>query len=256
MNTLEFGQKRPNSGGSKFLRVKNQGDTIKFRIANNPVYTGKHFLKNDDGSFASPIDCPRINSGEKCELCEKFFSIKADQKKAKEIGDAANEKLFGNEARKYSVAVMYYFPVLLRKTTMADWQDKVGKFVILQTTEGIRNRINEQYEAEVKIFQRDFVLKNTGSDIPKDYYAFSVVDSADTEELTPSEKEELKKAQEFDMSTINDGGNNADEVGDVEIPEEEEPAGTKKVTPEIAEKIMNSPVKEAEPPIDPEDIPF
>lgn len=249
MKTLEFGQKRPNSGGSKFLRVKAKGDAIKFRLGGNPVYTGKHFIQTDTGWDVN--DCPRVNENEKCELCEKFFSIKVDEKKAKEIGDETSAKTLGKEARKYAVAVMYYFPILLRKTTMTDWEDRVGKFVILQTTEGIRNKINEKYDAEVKIFQRDFVLKNTGSEIPKDLYAFDVVDSADTPELTADEKVELKKAQEFDMTTINDGGNNTDEVGDVDIPDDDEPAGTDKATPEAAAKIMNSP----DAPKD-EDIPF
>ena len=94
------------------------------------------------------------------------------------------------------VSITFYFPVLNREE---------GKFGILQTTRGVRNKINEFYENGTDVFSKDFVLRNTGSDSPKDLYSLTIVDSSDTPPLTEEEEEELKKAKEFDMSTINDG---------------------------------------------------
>ena len=211
MQTLEFGQERPRSGGM-FLRVKEKGDSVTFRIGQNPVFTGKHFQQTSEGWDVT--NCPRINENETCELCEKFFMIKSDQKKAKGIGDKDSEELLGKEARKYAVSVIYYFPILNRDTE---------SFAILQTTEGVRNKINEQFIAGVKIFERDLTLVNTGSSSPKDRYALAVVDSSDSKPLTDKEKEVLKKASAYDTTTINDGVGGTDEISDMQVDEDDPP---------------------------------
>lgn len=204
---IEFGQERPKSQG-KFFRVKEKGDTITFRIAQAPVYTGKHFIQKEEGWDVT--ECERITGGGECELCELFFKAKAEEKKAKESGDSAKEKTAKSEARKYGASVIYYFSVLNRGTE---------EMTTLQTTEGVYKQINNQFVAGVKILERDLVLTNTGSDSPKDRYVIAVVDSADSKPLTDKEKEELKKAQEFDLTTINEGKNIKDETDAFDVPE-------------------------------------
>lgn len=206
---LEFGQERPKSQG-KFFRVKEKGDTITFRIGQAPVYTGKHFIQKEDGWDVT--ECERITGGGECELCEKFFKAKAEEKKAHEAGDSETEKKAKGEARKYGASVIYYYSVLNRLTEEATF---------LQTTEGVHKQINNQFLAGVKILERDLILTNTGSDSPKDRYVIAVVDSADSKELTDKEKEELKKAQEVDLSAINEGKNVKDETEAFDVPEQD-----------------------------------
>ena len=189
MNTLEFGSDIQGSS-NMYLRVKQKGDKIQFRIAQNPTYVGKHFIKKQDG-WSVP-NCPRINSQEECDMCEKYFEIMSSAKSA----DKKEADELKKVARDYAVSITFYFPVLNREE---------GKFGILQTTRGVRNKINEFYENGTDVFSKDFVLRNTGSDSPKDLYSLTIVDSSDTPPLTEEEEAELKKAKEFDMSTINDG---------------------------------------------------
>jgi hypothetical protein len=82
---------------------------------------------------------------------------------------------------------------------------------ILQTTGGARNKINEFHEAGTNIFEKDFVIRNTGKP-GKERYAVTMVDSADTTKLTPEEEAEYQKAQAFDLNTINDGASQTDEI--------------------------------------------
>lgn len=206
MIKLGFGEERPQSKG-KYFRVKEKGDTITFRIAQEPVYTGQHFFRNGDG-WDVP-ECPRINGGGDCEHCEKFFEAKALEKKAKEAKDSEAEKEASSIARHFSPSVTYYFPVLNRLTE---------EFVVLQTTEGVRNKINELFLAGTKVMERDLTLTNTGKE-KKDKYAVAVVDSSDSKEFTDKEKEEFEKAKEYDTSSINTGKGAQDESETFNVPE-------------------------------------
>lgn len=205
-NALPFGEQMKSTSGGNFLRVKQKGDTIKFRIAQAPVYSGKHFSPLVDKETGDKkwdvFPCPRINNGEECETCEQFFKLKAQAKKAKETDDLKLEKDLNTQARNYSVAIQFFFPVLDRGTQ---------EFGILQTTKGVRDRINEAHESGVNVLDKDWVLRNTGSDSPKDLYSIVAMDSKDTPPLTPKEDEEYLKAIAFDLNTINDGGNTQDE---------------------------------------------
>jgi len=190
--TLAFGEQLP-SKGNIYLKVKQKGDKVQFRIAQNPSYIGKHFIQKEDG-WDVP-GCPRINSQEECEMCELYFKGMAEAKKYKE-NDEKKYKELEKEVRKYKCSITFYFPVLNRD---------VEAFAILQTTQGVRNKINEVFESGVDIFKKDFVLRNTGSESPRDIYSVVVVDSADTKPFTDKEKEEFEKAKAFDMETLNDG---------------------------------------------------
>lgn len=199
MQNLSFGQDIPSSG-DKYLKVKQKGDMIQFRLAQDPTYVGKHFIQKETG-WDVP-GCPRINAQEPCELCDLYFSGMAEAKKLKE-SDPEKSKEIEKDARKYSCAITFYFPVLNRDT---------GKFGILQTTSGVRNKLNVQYEAGVKIFEKDWILKNTGSPNPGEVYLLTPVDSADTKTFTPEEAAEFQKAKSFDPMTINDGASQSDEL--------------------------------------------
>ncbi len=204
MQRLDFGQTMPGRK-DQFLRVKQKGDTIKFRIAQPPVYTGKHFATVKDPTTGESkwdvTECPRINGGGECGICEKFFEAKAKAKKLKDEDPVAS-KNYENEARGYSVAIQFYFPILNRDTQ---------EFGILQTTQGVRNKINEIAEVGVDIFEKDWVLRNTGSESPKDLYSIVAMDSKDTAKLTDKEDDELVRAQSFDMMSINEGQSTSDE---------------------------------------------
>lgn len=207
MQSLDFGQKMPSQGGN-FIRVKNAGESVTFRIAQPPVYTGKHFLTTEDGKW-NVVTCPRINENEECEHCKAYFDIMAQAKEAEAQGDKGASEELKKEARRggRQVSIEFYFPVLNRDT---------GHFGILQTTFGVRNKINEKFENGVKIYERDFVLKNTGSKSPRDLYLLDVVDSADSKPLTEDEMLELQKAKDYDLSRISSGQQDAE----IEVPDD------------------------------------
>lgn len=204
MQTLDFDSDMPSSG-SLYLRVKEKGDTITFRIAQNPGYVGKHFIETETG-WDVP-GCPRINANEQCDYCDMFFAARAERKQlegTKPTDKETLDKIEGlkKEERKYGSTTTFYFPVLNRNT---------GKMGILQTTGGVRNKIKEFHDNGTNIFDKDFVLRNTGKP-GKERYALTMVDSADTKEFTSEEKEELSKAIAYDLNQINDGSSQTDEI--------------------------------------------
>lgn len=204
--------------------MKDAGDKVTFRIAQEPVFEGKHFSQTETGWDVNP--CPRINENDTCELCEQFFSIKADEKKAKELKDTENAKMLGKEARKFAVSVIYYFPVLVRSGS-DNFTDRFGKMAILQTTAGVKNELDKAAGNGVKVFERDWTLSNTGSKSPKDRYALTPMDSADTTPFTPDETAEFTKALMYDVLKINSGGTASDQIAetkeeiDVPLPEDD-----------------------------------
>lgn len=198
-NSLAFGENIP-SRGDMYFRVKKKGDQIQFRLAQDPVYVGKHFVQKENGWDVLP--CPRINAQEECDMCNTFFQMKAESKKLKDV-DAEKAKEIDKEARNFACATTFYFPVLNRDTE---------SFVILQTTGGVRNKINAQHEAGIDVFKKDWILRNTGSDNPQEIYSLIPVDSADTKEFSEKEVEEFEKAKAYDLLQINDGASQSDEI--------------------------------------------
>jgi hypothetical protein len=200
---LPFGQSLPSRGG-EYLRLKNKGDQVQFLMAQEPVYTGKHFQTNEDGSW-NVTDCPRIQEGDDCELCEKFFEIKSLVKQFKAAENAKDDhpevKRMNNEARNYAVAIQFYFPILDRGD---------GKFKILQTTNGVRGQFNDHFESGVEVMKKEWILRNTG-EVGGKKYALSMVDSADAKPLSDEEKEEFEKAKAYDLSQISNSGSSEDE---------------------------------------------
>lgn len=200
MKSINFGEQLPSSGNI-FLKVKQKGDQIRFRIAQNPVYSGKHFLLKENGGWDIQ-SCPRVNDGEECDKCELYFKGMAEAKKLRDT-DPEESKKIEKEARVYSCAITFYFPVLNRDTE---------SFGILQTTQGVRNKINLQHEAGVDVFKKEWILRNTGSTNPNEIYSLVPVDSADVKQFSEKEALEFEKAKNFDLMQINDGSSQTDEI--------------------------------------------
>lgn len=198
VQSLSFGQNLPSTGGL-FLRIKEKGDQVQFKIAQEPVYTGKHFIQTETGWDVS--ECPRIASGDECERCNKYFELMSMVKKfkaAEKVDDTHPEvKRMRNEARQYAVSIEFYFPILDRGD---------GKFKILQTTNGVRNKFNVQFEAGVDVMGTEWILRNTGSPSPAERYMLAPVDSSKVAPLTPEEVEEWNRAKAYDLSQIAQGG--------------------------------------------------
>lgn len=213
VQSLSFGQQLPGSG-DKFLRVKQKGDQVQFKIAQEPVFTGKHFIQFTDPETQQTKwevpECSRITSGEDCEHCEKFFAVKARQKKllgGRKPNDLNNEERqefnrMDLEARQYGATIEFYFPILDRSD---------GKFKILQTTNGVRNKFNAQFEAGVDVLDTEWILRNTGSASPAERYMLTPVDSSKVAKFSAEEEEEWAKACGYDLSQISQGGNNDSE---------------------------------------------
>jgi len=201
VQSLEWGSQLPSSA-NKYLRLKQKGDNVQFKIAQKPVYTAKHFLTTEDGGW-NVIECSRISSGEECEYCENYFKIMARIKKFKEVQDADDKdpevKLMREEARSFNAAIQFYFPILDRKDE---------KFKILQTTGGVRNKFNAQFDSGIDVMAKEWIVRNTGSAVPSERYALSLVDSADVKPLTESEVVEFEKAKGYDLSEISNSGSN------------------------------------------------
>jgi hypothetical protein len=194
MRLQNWGEQLPNMGNF-FASVKKKGDSITFRIAQPPVYTGKHFTQTDEGWVVT--ECPRINNPENsevCELCEQYFEIMKEAKVLKEKDSKKYEDL-RKKARPYNVAIQYYFPILNRDTK---------QFQILRTTLGVRNKLDEQYQSGVSVMESDWILRNTGSDSPRDLYSIIRKDSSEVEPFDEKEIEEFQKAVYYDMLKISD----------------------------------------------------
>ena len=210
MQVNPIGTPTPRSGG-QFLRMKQANDKVQFRIAQEPVFEGKHFTQKEDETW-SVTSCGRIDNGDDCDLCDKFFSIKAEEKLARESGDKDAAEALKKQARHYAATTIYYFSILNRDTSKA---------AILQTTMGVKNEMDKKALDGIKVFDRDWVLRNTGSASPKDRYSLTPVDSSETKKIEGDELAEFQKALDYNMMKINSGNTASDQIAEVKEPEEE-----------------------------------
>jgi len=200
MRTLPIGEKLP-SMGDFYFSVKEKGDSITFRIGQDPVYEGKHFAQVDGKWIVT--ECPRINNPEEqeeCEDCNKYFRLMGESKKLKEVDKTKSQEL-AEEARQYSASIQFYFPVLNRDEK---------KFQVLRTTMGVKNKLDDAKIAGIKTMNVDWVLTNTGK-TGRDRYSFERKDSADVKKFDAKEKEEYKKAKDYDMSEISSNFTNRED---------------------------------------------
>lgn len=208
MPYLKFGENLP-SEGSKFTRLKNSGDKLKFRIIGDVFAEGNHFF-NEDGKW-NIVPCARINDRDNCEHCKTFFkAMKSipkteDKEEYKKLADAMKKTVPGCEP-----SISYNFPIINRDT---------HEFTIFQATTGIRNKVEAEFALGTKILSVDFIAMNTGKK-GKDRYALSRVDSKDTPDLTENE---IKLIEDFEdgkfgeMGSEKDLSKEEDQVEDLEV---------------------------------------
>lgn len=183
MPVVDFGSKL--SGGKRdFVRLKEAGSSLHFRLLGPAVAEGNHFFQTDGEWDIQP--CPRINKGEECEHCRALFNlldaIPGEIKKDKEAYSKEKNSI-KNSNRPLVVAITYNFPVIDRET---------HQFAVFQATPGTRTRIEAEFALGTKMLDVDFKAKNTGLN-GKDRYALTRVDSAETEPLTPAESDIKEK---------------------------------------------------------------
>lgn len=153
----------------QFVQLKKKGDSITFRIADVPSYSGKHWFKDKTWVF-----CPKImKTAETCDWCEKA-----------DITQDLEEK------RQIKVKVSFYFPIVDRETKKA---------AIFQTGLQVRNAIQEYEKNGIDVYKSDWkVIRNEGDD-PSRYYA---VIRLDTKKLDKDEETALGEAAALDVEAL------------------------------------------------------
>lgn len=187
MPYADFGEKVDFSA-SLFTKLKAKGDKIHFRIIGSSFYDGKHFMKTDDGWDVVP--CPRINEGTECEICNMFFAAHKDAKK-RGLDKTETDKL----TRDFKPSISFYFPILNRET---------GRFEVFQTTQSVRNSIEEEVEMGTDVLNVDFIVLRTEKP-GSNYYKTSRVDSKDTKALTKDEKAEVERGKKIKLENYING---------------------------------------------------
>lgn len=211
--TLGFGQSVPGQQNT-FLRLKQKGDKVQFRIAQDPAFYAKHFIQLHDevtGQVKWDVpECARIMQGDECGYCINFFNIKAKQKKLlagrkKEALEGEDRKEFNKldlQARDFAPTIEHYIAILDRGD---------GKCKVLQTTNGVKNKFNTYFESGTPIMETEWILSNTGSASPAERYLLQPVDSSKVQKFTPEEEEEWAKAGSYDLSQVASVNSNSDE---------------------------------------------
>lgn len=192
MPIIKFGEKTVfDKEQSNIFRLTAKGQKIHLRVLGNGYYEGKHFIKKDDGSWLV-FYCPRIMRGSNCIYCEKMFKLRK-QLKATKGKENANRKALEKRIRELSPSIMFYYPILDRDE---------GTAKIFQTTLSVRNTFEQDHQAGIDILKSEYVISRT--ETPPIYYSVVRLDSANIKPLTDKEKEEVKKAKEWDLQSILD----------------------------------------------------
>lgn len=195
MPMADFGTKVNFGGNSQFVKLKSKGDKIRLRLLGAPFIEGKHFFETEDGWDVLP--CPKVNEGGKCEHCDQYWRIVGPALKTKDKTLIEQAK---KEARKYQNRVIVHYPIIDRDS---------HEFKIFQTGLGVRNKIEAEFEAGVKVLNVDFVVLRTEQPGPG-YYALSRVDSADTPALTPEEQQIVEDYKTMDLTELVNGAQDRD----------------------------------------------
>ncbi len=239
MPKLGFGEKTHFDGRTQFLELKSKGDEIHVRFLGSAVYDGKHFIKNDDGSWTVSY-CPRIMQEKDCTFCERFFELK---KAAKALGDPktlnkTDKKTYDEyqaEARKYNASISFYYPVLDREAKTAR---------VFKTGLSIRSELDKEHDAGIPILEFDYKikrLKGKMTDPGKDWYAVTRLDSKMIEPLTEEEEKAKGSTKEWDLEDIVYGSKKssmdlaaspeAESAGGKEEVDKSEPKGKENINP-------------------------
>jgi hypothetical protein len=190
MPQVGFGEKLQ-TGGNQFLKLTGKGDKVRVRLLDAPFIEGKHFFQDDAGEWDIQ-GCPRVNDGQKCEHCDKFFALK---RKIKKESDKTIIAQINKEADYWKPSTFVYYPVIDRMNAV---------FAIFQTTVGVREQIEAEYSLGVKVLDVDFNILRTETP-GSGYYKVSRVDSADTTPLFPSEVEAVATYKTMNLSELING---------------------------------------------------
>lgn len=174
------------------FKLKIKGQSITFRLAKEGYFfEGLHFSKDSDGKF-KVTHCPRVESNEYCETCDKFF-------KARDVKDEVGMRTF-----KPTINVFYM---------ILDRADSTLK--VLQTTAGKQKEIAgliAEWDLAGKGIS-DFDLKLTRTEeAGANYYSLKQVDSSMSKPLTNDEKDELEKAKIISLADFMDGNDDLSSV--------------------------------------------
>lgn len=209
----------PGTSRSQFISLQNKGEKIRFRLANKAHFRGRHWNPKEK----APEDCPRINSDEYCEYCEKFESgvmppeVKVDKKG--KITEGRNW---------YKPSVQFLYPILNRDT---------GESQIFQTSLIVHLAIRNAAKAGVDVYKSDWQVERT-EESPAAYYSVVRLDPIP---LTKDDKATLEEAKEIDFEQIY---KEETKESTMDAPEEEEEPEPKKIKENEEEKV------------DPDDIPL
>lgn len=230
MAKLKFGEKAHFDGGKTlFLKLDKDGQKIHIRFLDSPVYTAKHFTKNDDGSFTVSA-CSRIMEKEECEMCETFFAGKKELRAMiKEVGGTKSfteeqkvrAKELEAEFRKFGATLRFHYPII-------DRGDKRAK--LFSAAPSIRGFLDQETKDGVNVLDYDYKITRTGE--LNNYYPVTRMDSKMSLPLDKEEQEEAKIAKEWDiedMVEISKPSTQELEPGKVEEPTGEEDVTSKEV---------------------------
>ncbi len=191
MPIAKFGEKTNlEKGSTKIFKLTHQGEKATIRILGDGYYTGKHFIQKGDGGWNIFL-CPRVMLDKPCMFCNQWSEKKAELKeleKAKEKDEAKIEEV-KKGIRRFGPSIRFYYPALNRDT---------GKPMILEAPLSIRLKLEQFVEAEVDIFDSDFVYTRTEKP-GSDYYTLIRKDSKDTPKLTEDEVVACAEALNWDL---------------------------------------------------------
>lgn len=185
--------------GGGFINLKDKDSKATIRIVREDFYyNGKHFLQGTGGKW-TVTECPRIMENNPCDKCQQYFDI---MKEAKMPGISEDQKKAIKErAKPFGVGISFFYAVLDR----AD-----GLVKILQTTAGVRGKIDTKIADGEKVMNFDYVLKNTKK--PGEWFTLDRVDSAETKEISAEEIKEIADAQKWDIAEMVDGNKSSESL--------------------------------------------
>lgn len=197
MPYADYGEKVEFGSGSRFLKLKAKKDKVRFRLLGRPFIEGKHFIPKGMNEETGKMDweitpCPRVNEKAECNYCTRYMRGigTANKTKDKELIKKAHQEL-----DKYNASISVYYPIINRLTQ---------EFTVLQTTLGVRNKIEAEAEIGTRVLAVDFDLMRT--EVPgSDYYKLSRVDSAETTPLTEAELALIEKNRGVKLDEIVNG---------------------------------------------------
>ena len=189
MPAIEFGQElNLPKGESKYLKLRNKGDYIVFRIAGTPVYETDHWINREK------VSCDKYNSLDNdapCHYCDEYeAAVSADDKQA---------------IRDLKPVTTFMYPILDRTS---------GKAGIYQfTAKSIHYGIDGYSKMGIDVFGCDWRVDRNKQTVDEAGPEFWSLKRLGEGVLSKEEKAELKRANEFELE-----GKQSESVVSDEVP--------------------------------------